>query len=357
MSGLTPDSFRGASIAMMITASVIVDARTTTMIQNGLGIHWDGVWLATGYVLFMIVSGVYVGSTELFFRINDTFEGRAGPYPGIADDKFSMKKILLFTSPGLWFTLWSIKFSLLALYKRLLIQVPLYTRLWWGVVVFSVLSLAASLAMHITTCEPVTNWLQRGGCGENNQWHSYVSIWQAYSVDATTDLMVMLLPLGLIRNLHMPTTRKLSLVFLFCLGTFVIIAATIRVAQLGKAKNSNPSPAWLALWSNIESSVAVIVGCGPGLYRKAKSIGKSQGPHAYENEEYSNTKMGQSSERSIRNKMHSPATTSIPLTTYSVASARATKTVNGGDSEEDLVRKEPNGSITVTKSDLVCNQA
>ncbi|KAK6826151.1 hypothetical protein PG987_013645 [Apiospora arundinis] len=268
MSGLTPDSFRGASIAMMITASVIVAARTTTMIHNGLGIHWDDVWLATGYVLLMIVSGVYVGSTELFFRINDTFEGRAGPYPGIADDKFSMKKILLFTSPGLWFTLWSIKFSLLALYKRLLIQVPLYTR--------------------------------------------YVSIWQAYSVDATTDLMVMLLPLGLIRNLHMPTTRKLSLVFLFCLGIFVIIAATIRVAQLGKAKNSNPSPAWLALWSNIESSVAVIVGCGPGLYRKAKSIGKSQGPHAYENEEYSGANMGQSSVRSIRNKTRSPATTSIP---------------------------------------------
>lgn len=53
----------------------------------------------------------------------------------------------------------------------------------------------------------------------------------------------------------------------------------LRVVQVGKttgASNNQPSLTWLALWSIIESSIAIIVGCGPGFYRKATTVSKSK---------------------------------------------------------------------------------
>lgn len=65
----------------------------------------------------------------------------------------------------------------------------------------------------------------------------------------------MFLPLGIIRGLKMPASRKLSLCVLFCLGVCCIIAATIRAVQLAGDMKAAPPTAWLALWNVIESSV------------------------------------------------------------------------------------------------------
>jgi hypothetical protein len=69
----------------------------------------------------------------------------------------------------------------------------------------------------------------------------------------------MLLPIGLIRNLQIPLSRKLQIGGLFALGILVIIASIIRVVQVNATtgeSNTTPSLTWLALWSIIESSVA-----------------------------------------------------------------------------------------------------
>ncbi len=82
----------------------------------------------------------------------------------------------------------------------------------------------------------------------------------------------MFLPLRLIWNLQRPTSQKVGIGGLFCVGWICITFATIRVVQIGvKANNSStPSSSWLALWAIVESAVAVIVGCCPGLYSRAK---------------------------------------------------------------------------------------
>jgi hypothetical protein len=89
----------------------------------------------------------------------------------------------------------------------------------------------------------------------------------------------MLLPIGLVRNLQLPTIQKWSVGALFGLGGMCILASILRVVQVGKTtgvSRSQPSLTWLALWSIIESSIAIIVGCGPGFYRKATSVSKSR---------------------------------------------------------------------------------
>ncbi|KAK7949221.1 uncharacterized protein PG986_010107 [Apiospora aurea] len=209
MSGLSPQAFLGASIALMSTVSLIATARTVMMLQKGTRLHWDDLWLALGYGLFMIFAGLYAANTQLLFRLQDAIEGRPHPNASVEEDSWSMQKILVFSSSGLWFTLWSAKFSLLALYKRLMVQLPAYVRVWWFVVVFSLLvgalaplvrlgegravanrpkCLITSFTIHVTTCQPVSDWFVKGGCGDMTRM-SYISIWQAWAVDVITDLM------------------------------------------------------------------------------------------------------------------------------------------------------------------------
>lgn len=78
--------------------------------------------------------------------------------------------------------------------------------------------------------------------------------------------------MGLIWNLQLPLSQKISIGGLFCLGWICIAVAIIRVKELGSTitQSSAPSTSWLALWGTVEGAIAVIIGCCPGLYRSAK---------------------------------------------------------------------------------------
>lgn len=77
-------------------------------------------------------------------------------------------------------------------------------------------------------------------------------------------------------NLKMPRLQKLGVRVLFGTGFICILFATIRVVQIGSKTDggsTQPDPAWLMLWTMLESSVAVIIACCPAfaaLYRTAR---------------------------------------------------------------------------------------
>lgn len=160
---------------------------------------------------------------------------------------------------------------------------------------------------------------------------------------------VMSLPIGLIRHLRIPLVRKIQAVGLFGLGILVIIASIIHVIQVGattSAGNTTPSLTWLALWSIIESSVAIIVGCGSGLYRKAKAVYSTTPVHAYDSRGYIKT----TENRRAGTKGNTDDEYGLPLKTMII------DIVGPGDvggSEEELVGQETSGGIRVTRSVVV----
>lgn len=137
--GLTETTLRGTAIGLMVVTTAMVLARAILRSDQKKLIQWDEIWLMVGYLLFMAVSGVYINKTSLLFRLLAVQEGRLDPYPNIGEDAFNAQKTFFFTSPGLWLTLWSIKFSLLAFYKRIMVGVKLYLALWWVVLGYCVL--------------------------------------------------------------------------------------------------------------------------------------------------------------------------------------------------------------------------
>lgn len=136
--GLTETTLRATGISLMITVTIILCARTVLRVERNPRFSWEDIWLVLAWLFFMAVSGVYVSKTGLMFRLLAVQEGRANPYPSLAQDALDVQKTFFFTSPGLWLTLWSVKFSLLAFYKKLLVNVPLYVRMWWAVLVYCI---------------------------------------------------------------------------------------------------------------------------------------------------------------------------------------------------------------------------
>jgi hypothetical protein len=79
-------------------------------------------------------------------------------------------------------------------------------------------------------------------------------------VDIITDLMIMALPMWLIFGLKMSRSQKIGLCGVLGLGVVIIIFSFIRIIVTNTV-GAQPEISWLALWSSIESSVAVIVAC------------------------------------------------------------------------------------------------
>jgi hypothetical protein len=143
--GLTEGTLRGTAIGLMVVTTAVVCARAVLRGDHKTGFQWDEMWLIVGYILFMVVTGVYVSKTTLLFRLLAVQEGRLEPYASIGEDSLDAQKTFFFTSPGLWLTLWSIKFSLLAFYKRIMVGIRLYIILWWIVLGYCVTVRAKAL--------------------------------------------------------------------------------------------------------------------------------------------------------------------------------------------------------------------
>ncbi|CAF9914635.1 hypothetical protein IMSHALPRED_001966 [Imshaugia aleurites] len=76
----------------------------------------------------------------------------------------------------------------------------------------------------------------------------------------------MALPLHLLLGLiGVNRKQRAGLAALFCLGFFIIAVALVRVFQTRATKTRHADPVWLALWSQIEASVAVVVSCLPSF--------------------------------------------------------------------------------------------
>lgn len=97
---------------------------------------------------------------------------------------------------------------------------------------------------------------------------------------------MMFLPIRLVWNLQVPQGQRIAIIALFGSGFVCIAFATLRVVQIGRQAGDkhNPNPVWLALWSVIETSIAVCIGCCPAfavLYRATRRTNVSYDAQGY----------------------------------------------------------------------------
>ena len=88
----------------------------------------------------------------------------------------------------------------------------------------------------------------------------------------------MLLPIRLVWNLQVPRGQRIAIIALFASGFICIAFATLRVVQIGRQAGDQhaPNPTWLALWTVVETSVAICIGCSPTFAVLYRSVRPSQ---------------------------------------------------------------------------------
>ncbi|PGH19064.1 hypothetical protein AJ79_00098 [Helicocarpus griseus UAMH5409] len=272
-------SLRATIYSLLAITTVIIAVRLYGPLARPRTFQWDDGWMVSAYIWFLTLSILYLVLAQPMLRVQDARSGKAPLYATMADDGALVKRTLFFASPFFWFCLWSVKFSLLSLYKRFTKGLKVYTRIWFGVTIFCALALVGACITSLVACQPVSGWFKADGCrSQRDAWASNVSVWYAFAADVATDLAVMVLPVGLIWGLRMPLAQKMSIGALFCLGLVVIAVSVIRVTELKSNVGLYDivNPVWLAFWAELEAAIAVIIGCCPGLYRifKTRSLKK-----------------------------------------------------------------------------------
>lgn len=84
----------------------------------------------------------------------------------------------------------------------------------------------------------------------------------------STDSLIAILPLPLIKKLEIPRRQRLTLMAVFALGAFVCIVSALRLYSLhvfAHTKDRSYNNGMAAIWSNVECNIGIVCSCLPTL--------------------------------------------------------------------------------------------
>ncbi|KAF4448383.1 hypothetical protein F53441_8191 [Fusarium austroafricanum] len=162
-----------------------------------------------------------------------------------------------------WIILWSVKASFLSIFYRLVQPFPIIRKLWYCVAVFAAISLVACIVSGALTCDPPSEYFNGGCTTDRDRWRAHVNIILFTTLDVTTDLMIMALPITVLPSLQLDKKKKIGLGIAFSLGIIIIAVAVVRMSQI--IDGNRVDIIGLAIWGAVETATALIVGSLPAL--------------------------------------------------------------------------------------------
>ncbi|KAF2279162.1 uncharacterized protein EI97DRAFT_371273 [Westerdykella ornata] len=257
---------------LAITTVFVVGRVVTAFTRRSKNLQLTDLFVYLAFILYLAMWVCYLLLITPTFKIYAVFYRERRPYPTMTDDAALMQRLILPAQVAFYTLLSCVKGSFLSLYHNLLQGLPgIYRRIWHGIVLFVILSWLGSLLSTLTICSSMRAQLSEGRCGQTpgEQKRTVFSLYFAFAVDVATDIAVMVLPIRLTWNLQMDRGQKIGIMVLFGSSFICIVFATLRVVQIGSRPNrirgGTPELTWLILWTVLETSVAVIVGCCPGF--------------------------------------------------------------------------------------------
>ncbi|KAL2119931.1 hypothetical protein VTJ04DRAFT_6892 [Mycothermus thermophilus] len=186
-----------------------------------------------------------------------------------------------------WTVLWTVKASFLAVFFRLVKPFPILRRLWWVVAVFTFLAYVGCWLASTLTCSPPSDYFKAGKCNTPHElWMQKFNVIYSTTVDISSDLMIMALPISILPSLQLDMRRKIGLGVAFSLGFIIISVAVVRMTQI-LTFSGTVDLIGLAIWGCVETSAAIIVGCLPPLKallsREVKKYSTRAGKSKYGN--------------------------------------------------------------------------
>jgi hypothetical protein len=138
MSSITNGFSQGT--VLQVAYSVLTLTSCVVLARAGLGFLRPRPFTASdAFVIFAFacyatMCALYISLSPLMQRLYDVANHKTPQYPAQAAENTRMTKMLFAAFCLFWMTLWSIKFSLLFLYRKLLVGLARrYTIIWWAI--------------------------------------------------------------------------------------------------------------------------------------------------------------------------------------------------------------------------------
>jgi hypothetical protein len=150
----------------------------------------EDIFLYVALVSFIIMCALYLATIPTYFNIIAIEAGLMEAYPSITHDLVVMLKEFFVVQFFFWLTLWSVKWTLLFMFKRLTEGLPTYNRIWWAVFSFSILTFIGSCISNFTSCSSMHAWFTAGECETPRDARAKnISLWFGLGSDLATDIL------------------------------------------------------------------------------------------------------------------------------------------------------------------------
>ena len=106
--------------------------------------------------------GTYLYILPVNYEVTALAEGKVAPTPALIDAGSTLMKCIFATQILFWATLYSVKCSLLLLFRTVAQGLPYYERLWWVVIVMTALSLIGCIICEVMSCQPTWTYFAFG---------------------------------------------------------------------------------------------------------------------------------------------------------------------------------------------------
>ncbi|KAL2017885.1 hypothetical protein VTK56DRAFT_1541 [Thermocarpiscus australiensis] len=183
-------------------------------------------------------------------------------------DPYSMRQITIITFAYVFIYAWSvciIKLAIIALYRRIFGM----SRLGWFCVGLTLGYLVTNHVVLPLYCKPLNyywnQWYGGEGVVQVDEAKFYLGIG---IINLFGDICILTVPVHRVLKLHLGTTQKVAVCFVFLLGSFVCFASLYRIVtivRLTQTKDISWAKSDVFIWSSVEPSVGIISGCLPTL--------------------------------------------------------------------------------------------
>ncbi|KAI5793328.1 hypothetical protein EDC01DRAFT_93480 [Geopyxis carbonaria] len=161
-----------------------------------------------------------------------------------------------------------IKAAFLAIYFRLVEQLSILTKVvLWMVTGFIVCGWIACELIQLLWCQPISRQWTTDFLDYCTPFYSVQAFTYAYAYNVASDILVILFPILIWRQLKLKRTEKTGLLFIFFVGIISVAASTARFiivkASTDNLADQQTSGTIVSMMSSVEVSAGLIAACLP----------------------------------------------------------------------------------------------
>ncbi|KAL2134876.1 hypothetical protein VTI74DRAFT_10602 [Chaetomium olivicolor] len=248
-------------------ATIFVALRLSVRFRQNRSFLCDDYWIIFAWLTLLTMAILQMEQMQALWYLTYLQAGRVVPDQTTAGKTEQLTRWQFPIIKLFWTVLWSVKASFLTVIFRLVKPFPILRRLWYCVFAFVVLGYIGCWLASALTCSPPGDYFKTGKCNSpRDVWMQKFDVLFSTTVDVTSDLMIMALPIAILPSLQLDVRRKAGLGIAFSLGAVIIAVALVRMTQV--TTNSSAGVVdliGLAIWGAVESATAVVVGTLPPL--------------------------------------------------------------------------------------------